>query len=378
VVTARQRIPTARVVLGAFLSTAIILFPAVREVSSQAGSPVVSAVIGAMSHGTSVVINGSNFGSKPAGPPLKWDDANGAAGARLEPRGWLVANQLQQPDLVDHHLRGTPGEQTIIRLRHGMQGDSDDVGLFGYGNDPNDYLELTAASVPNFKPFPQAFYVDYWMYLEKNGTPGMNWKIIRHHNAAGGDSGGLAWANGRNASDDASFYGSPTWSGLPTPQPYITMGSIEGSWHHFQFYNVFATNGTGELHLWVDGIKRSSLTGRTFGSARVNWMFETQILGDSGNPALAINYFDDIYLDNTPARVEIGNHPVYANATHREIQIPSAWADNQVTVSLNRGTFPSFSGLYVYVVSAQGVASPGFELTGSSGPGAPTNLRVVP
>jgi hypothetical protein len=74
------------------------------------------------------------------------------------------------------------------------------------------------------------------------------------------------------------------------------------------------------------------------------------------------SYYDDVYIDNTLARVEIGDAPDYASATHREIQIPSSWSDGHIEATLHLGSFPATAGLYLYVVDAEGRVSPGFPL----------------
>ena len=42
-------------------------------------------------------------------------------------------------------------------------------------------------------------------------------------------------------------------------------------------------------------------------------------------------YWDDVYIDTTQARVEIGDAPTYAASRHREIQLPTAWSDSSIT-----------------------------------------------
>ena len=73
---------------------------------------------------------------------------------------------------------------------------------------------------------------------------------------------------------------------------------------------------------------------------------------------------DDVYIDTTQARVEIGDNPTWGQCTHREIQIPSAWSDTSITVTVNQGSFGSGSKAYLYVVDADGkVNAEGFPIT---------------
>jgi hypothetical protein len=88
-------------------------------------------------------------------------------------------------------------------------------------------------------------------------------------------------------------------------------------------------------------------------------------------------YVDNVYIDTTFARVEIGDASTYAASTHREIQIPTLWSDGSVTVNVNRGTFPTGATAYVYLTDSNNVTSAGYPITigaGSSVPKSPSNV----
>jgi len=74
------------------------------------------------------------------------------------------------------------------------------------------------------------------------------------------------------------------------------------------------------------------------------------------------NDYDDIYIDNTQARVEIGNNSVWANCTHREIQVPIAWSNNSIQFTVNKGSFNSGESAYVFVVDENGSTSTGYPI----------------
>lgn len=93
-------------------------------------------------------------------------------------------------------------------------------------------------------------------------------------------------------------------------------------------------------------------------SIKIGWF-----LGDNlSNGSTTLDY-DDIYIDNTFQRVEIGDNAVYANCTHREIQPPTAWAGGAISATLNRGTFSPGDTAYVFVVDADNVPSTGYQIT---------------
>lgn len=73
--------------------------------------------------------------------------------------------------------------------------------------------------------------------------------------------------------------------------------------------------------------------------------------------------FGEIYIDTTRARVEIGDAPTWAETRHREIQLPTAWSDGSIEVTLQEGSLEGLSGRYLYVIDAEGnVNEEGFPL----------------
>ena len=75
-------------------------------------------------------------------------------------------------------------------------------------------------------------------------------------------------------------------------------------------------------------------------------------------------HHDDIYIQRgTRARVEIGDQPVYANCTHREIQNPTAWSDDTISITLNHGSFSPSDKAYLFVIREDGSISQGFPVT---------------
>jgi hypothetical protein len=86
-------------------------------------------------------------------------------------------------------------------------------------------------------------------------------------------------------------------------------------------------------------------------------------LGANVSTGATTIYYDDIYLDNTFQRVEIGDNATYANCTKREIQPPTAWTDTGATVTLNRGSFSPGDTAYVFVIDANNAPSTGYEIT---------------
>ncbi len=73
-------------------------------------------------------------------------------------------------------------------------------------------------------------------------------------------------------------------------------------------------------------------------------------------------YYDDIYISDTRARVEIGNKETWDECTHREIQVPTTWAEGSIQIKLNKGSFQTGDTAYLFVITENGNVSDGFEI----------------
>ncbi len=72
-------------------------------------------------------------------------------------------------------------------------------------------------------------------------------------------------------------------------------------------------------------------------------------------------FLDGIYMDNSFARIEIGDNSVYANCTHREIQVATSWSDGQIDFAFNQGSLPNGQA-YLFVIDENGVPSAGHPI----------------
>lgn len=77
-------------------------------------------------------------------------------------------------------------------------------------------------------------------------------------------------------------------------------------------------------------------------------------------------YYDDIYISQSRARVEIGNNRIFSKCTHREVQAIQKWPpvinNSAVMIKINKGSFGSGTA-YLFVVDTNGNPSEGFPIT---------------
>ncbi len=153
-------------------------------------------------------------------------------------------------------------------------------------------------------------------------------------------------------------------------------------WHTVELYFKLSnpggeTNGVASFRLDSDFDESTGIVTRKSGDSS---LLEYFMFGQSvAKPAYASeSYIDDVYVDNTRARVEIGDNAIFANCTHREIQIPSDWSDNgnpgeaSITITLNRGSFDPCETYYLFIIDANGnINSTGYPIRFGTGAGEP-------
>jgi hypothetical protein len=92
-------------------------------------------------------------------------------------------------------------------------------------------------------------------------------------------------------------------------------------------------------------------------------------------------YFDDIYIDGTVSRVELGNSGDYSLCDHVEMQVPTTWAATEITVNVNTGSFADQDAAYLFVVDADGNVSNGYPVVINATSGGivptPTNFTAT-
>lgn len=89
---------------------------------------------------------------------------------------------------------------------------------------------------------------------------------------------------------------------------------------------------------------------------------------------------DDFYLDDTWAHIIVGNASTLSACTQREAQIPSAWSDTSITITLNRGAFGASATAYLYVFDSTNSPSSGQSITfgdTGGGGGAPNIVMFI-
>jgi hypothetical protein len=345
-------------------------------------APVITAATGTINHGESLVIGGTDFGSKPTPVPVAWDTLeDGTCNTTATAGSWSSVNNLV---ISTDHQRSS-----VSTYNAGINFTGEATGAFTGGSDS------------------PVWYIQYWFYLDSdfsfsseiNNNLG-NIKILRLWSTGdtlnnlrvqllssytsdlvvesvdenhGGYGVGWTPVTGEcNTIDQCLGHGAPSeiLGGDFGWRYYNDVDITLGQWHLFQFEfresTVNLYDGTfrwwfdGKLIVDVDDVRTRTTTQPSSMRPHIVGWYNSHGTGADGNDHF---YLDDVYIDNAISRIEIGDNAVYGLCTHREIQIPSAWSTTEITATVNRGSFGASDTAYLYVVDEDGVASDGYEIT---------------
>lgn len=311
-------------------------------------APVVSGVSGTLTAGQSISISGSGFGTKPQAAPLVWDDFESGVAGRL------ISGSAAAVGSWDS---GGGTESVTYSTSKAYAGGKSAM---------HDFVSNYNASLAKNLTFTR-LYMDFWILTDYNDQKSRNWKTWRFY----GDDDALQMAyvyqcNGQLMTRDQTNAGWSVgdWSGD---------GYSKNTWMHVQLvYNASSPNSAdGTVRHFVNsavhGLNSNAVMTRrnsaNFDQIRIgHYWAKDSIDGCSSNGGARV-YTDNVYIDTSWARVELGNASTYGASTRREIQVPTQWSDGSVSFKLNPGTFASGSTVYLYVTDANNVTSPGRAVT---------------
>lgn len=369
----------------------VILFVFIFFSSYQAyATPTINSV-STVTHGASVTITSgaSDFTSKPTAAPVVWDNIeDGVCDTTATVGAWTTTNDLQTDDVTTNNQRSTNSTYAVdfnftddlVDNNAAFTGGTDSQTWYGQywfyfpaetdfasrisGNTKFLRLWSSGSAVENFRVTFEGYDVSTAIEDITGGTSidwepvivGTNWvdEIFGHADPGFVDPGKMGWKQ-----FEADLAGE--------------------TWHLVQLEYVDSTPGVadGRIKIWINGtliLERAAFQTRDSGeTAYKRWKYlgfeETVAPGGDGNEHV---YFDDYYIDNTLARVEIGNNASYNACTIKEIQPPTAWSTSSITVTGNVGALTGTA--YVFVTDVNGDQNAtGYEITiGSSSSGSIT------
>lgn len=314
-------------------------------------APSISGTSGTTTHGSTITISGTGFGSKGgtnANKPLIWAD---------------FESSINPTSLG--HITAWDSNANLVRTTGGTQ----------YGLSGSNIVGTRSAGVLSFSlqlvhTFDSKLYATgKRRYSDFSGSP--NYKFFRFNNDV-----------------PASFVASTSSGGIVLDESFTTQvdrfqgtDPVAGVWRMEEFEwrkattSCSAGSANGYWRMVVNASVNQELNGTLCSTTTANYgadgglrvfdNFDTD--GDLPNGTQI--FMDDIYIDDTWAHVIIGNASTLAASTVREVQIPSSWSDTSIVVTVNRGSFGESAGAWLFVVDANNGVSSGHAITFGAGGG---------
>ncbi len=327
---------------------------------------VILAAPETVSHGQTIMLSGSGFGEKPTPAPMQYDDfEEGVEGTALTitsgTSGWSEIGASTGLSSDFPHYRRVAAHSGSLGTQARF--------------DPPVYNSSFNLHAP--AKFRHGMYLDAWLRYFRPQNDSRSWKPWDMYGSSDGRGFGSPVIDWFGACD-----GSLTFAGytdVASPSGFstsmnATLDTFTGSMHHLQIWakpNAPTGASNGVIEILVDGAVVLSRDNMMFIGAGSTNTWARLALGfymshDQQGQAACTSpvgsggamYWDDVYIDNTPARVEIGDRPLYDSCTHREIQIPTAWSTGSITFRVNKGSFNNGTA-YLFVVNSAGVKSVG-------------------
>jgi len=219
------------------------------------------------------------------------------------------------------------------------------------------------------------WYTSFWHRLPENysldNTGGTHqWKIIRFF---GPNGDGFYPGYARSSDNQLGHHSDSSNGDIGRTKNWFKYGDVvqgapwRGTWHRIEIYTDTANDEHFykiDGHIYYDGnsFYGSNLFDSGWNNSVLKYFSIDEVCSAGPNNW---GWFDDIYVSNTWARVEISQTNEFTTDTSKRliknIQIPLSWNDNEIKVRLN---LEGLSGqIYLFVVDAEGKVSKGYPLT---------------
>lgn len=307
----------------------------------------VPTVSSASINGTSGSVTGSGFGTKSTAAPIKWDNFESGTNG----------NDLSGYTLGSGTSSGTPilPKYSNVREKNGSLS-----ARFSFlGQQYNCIARIDFSSVTQI-------YFRYYLYIEHlTGQVSRNIKPARAiYPSENATHGTPSMAFILQPPYDLGIFGLYTSSStVPEDDDSFSPQTPSGQWVLIEEYGKMGTINIANGVKWMKQngtYKVNKQNAITYTSNTSNNGFTRFILpfyvAHTGVPTQGGDYYmyaDDLYVDSTLQRVEIGDSENYSACTIREVQIPTAWSATSISFTVNQGSLPSNNN-FLFVLDSNG------------------------
>lgn len=340
-------------------------------------APVVQGISGSVLNSATLTIVGTGFGSKPVAAPLAYDSFDSY------PADTFLGDLLRQGSRYGYLGRPSTDlyRSSVVTSPAGRTGKSARVINFPSATDPLRYQRQVLYSADSLLSTSRYFTIDAWLYTDPDawsGSAGYQFKSfgLSHDPDWSDQTPGFITCFWNYTSGAPNFPGGMLehWPSGALQDHWMKSGILDRTWIHLRCYvDAGSVGGSvtvrdGSLQLYNENTPIVNTPAKFYddsvGARRMLSFYFGAYVGSATTGGRMDAYWDDVYIDNSWARVEIGNASVYSSCTHREIQIPSAWTPSAVSCTVSQGSFANGQQAFLYVADATGTMNAqGYPIT---------------
>jgi hypothetical protein len=352
------------------LTTAAVLLGTLVSTPPALATPLVQNVSGTLSHGGTVTITGSGFGSKTTAAPLVWDNASGNSLNDKWTGGW--------PSLLPGYNLGYYAPMRGISLPHSHV-TRYIAGAHAANTGANSGYAVMMYKSIALPALPYYIYASWYQRVDDQWHFGGDNNFKTFDYSLGDEPYALnkSWylcygpPHPNSATDVGTQWANENFTPLSNPDQNghnawwgNAVNPMAGKWSKVEIAIKVSNQSDGYINMWENGHQVMNYAGITdnYGGTRrtISVGGYARMQGYTSN----WRYFDDVYVDTTLSRVVLADKPVLSQATIVENQIPSAWSASSITAQVNLGKFTQGQAAYLFVVDASGtVSATGLALT---------------
>lgn len=343
--------------------------------------PTVIGHSGTLAAGNSVTVFGGGWGAKAQpGPDIEEDFENtGLAVGDPIPTGsgteWLNQQGVRRaPVLADDWSAsgsfsgGLASDARWMALERTLSGSQNTRGyisglVYIRGVLTQETYQANDWTTGQAKLFRLNSHTDYNLHEPVNAAAGKMGLYLHESQGESDNEPGVGWPRAGYRPGTAYENYTTPWEG--GPETWVNIPA-----RMEMYYQLSDPAGTANGHFYLASISTQGANIRDErnvvtrdadqGDRFIN--FARAILAPiNENPDIIEANYDDIYIDVTPQRVEIGNAPTLNGCTWREVQVATAWSENSITFDVRySGDVVAGDPLYLFVMDEDNNPSAGF------------------
>ena len=322
-------------------------------------APVISSLNGTLLEGRSVEALGSGFGLKQPAAPQLWDRVDN------QPSYAGLSDMDNIPATVYRGVApsGIFTKYAASRAQRGARS----AHYYAHGHVARTGWPIGVSDL-------KRVFVSFWYKPSLNPALGGSNKFFRVWDDPDGEGTRISWTQMHLTYPIVSNpLGGVSWGGW---------NGVTGQWNKL---DMWVDADTHVIKTWTNGTLIHNITDfyKVSDYSAVPLYLGHIGFDNSGTGEFTEMDHDwgDIYIDKTPARIELCAGSSWSSRGICELQIPLSWGANSLSFQVNRGTFSAGQTAYLYAVNADGeVNSAGYQISIPAGdsvaPAAPSGLEV--